>query len=72
MVDQMLAADPIAALQITHIETFQQEFSLIEPGSMCRCKQDPEPCAIIGFQKGEGCSRDVAGTAIPDQVNASK
>jgi len=50
MVNQVLATGPSTASPITHSETVQHEFSLVEPGSMCRCQQDLEPCAIIGLQ----------------------
>jgi hypothetical protein len=35
MINQVLTTFPITTLQIPHVETFQQEFGLIEPGSMC-------------------------------------
>src|SRR5271157_6041649 len=72
MIDELLAAVPIAALQIADVKTLQQDFGLIEPGSMGRCKQDTQPGTIACLQKRSGGSRDVTGTAIPNEMDASE
>ena len=72
MINELLAAVPIAALQVADIKTLQQDFGLIEPGSMCRRKQDAQPGTITRFQKCSGGSRGVTGAAIQNEVNASE
>src|SRR5882762_9641932 len=69
MVDHLLSARPISSFKVMRLKTPQQQFSLIQPRSMCRCHKRPD-LRVTG-EKLPRLTRNVARPSIPDQVNAS-
>jgi hypothetical protein len=69
MVDHLISARPISPFKVMRLKTPQQQFSLIQPRSMCRCHK--RPYLRVTGEKLPRLTRNVARPSIPDQVNAS-
>src|SRR3954454_16654667 len=68
MLDHLLFARPVSPVKVMRLKASQQQFSLIEPGSVRRCDKRPHPG--ISGEKLPRHARDGARPSIPDQVNA--
>jgi len=60
---------PTSAAKIAPCKSSQQQFGLVQPGGIARCKQDPNAWSQVS-EEGRGLSTRVAGTMVHDQGNA--
>src|SRR5512132_1087094 len=71
VLDELLAALPLAALQVPLAERAEEQLRLIEPGGVRR-RDKRSHARIVPPQPRRRLLGDVRGTTVPDQMHASR
>src|SRR5512132_1087587 len=71
VLDELLAALPLATLQVPLTERAEEQLSLIEPGGVRRC-DERSYARIVPAQPRRRLVSDVRGTTVPDQMHAAR
>src|SRR5580700_3068706 len=71
VLDEVLAALPVATLEVALAERAEQQLGLVEPRGVRR-RDERAHARVVPAQPGRRLLRDVRRTTVPDQVNASR